>query len=1433
MRVALKVTLALIGVTVLAFGAAVAYVLYSDTGRSWLEQEVESRVAAAFAEGVSVRLVGLRVVPLGQLHLDSLILTDSAGARVGVLNNLKMRYAIRTLFDQELYVRSLFVDRAELDLRQDTSGAWNTGRLFAASGTAGGPPSGGAPWRFRVDTMDLADASATITRPSDTLRLRDLSLALGASDFRSGTQVANVAIAALSGTLDDPALRFRTVGGRFALHEDSLLFDFPVLEANASRAALVGHLVLPPGSGDPQVDLQLRAQPLQVADIAFLSPLLPRSAVVSGLVRVINGSEPGTYRAELRELDVQSPDSRLRGRLVAVLRDTLEIRDLDITAAPLDLRLLREILGDSVPPPPWDGAVRGRLRATGGPLHRFVLRPSSLEFEDRRVDGAQSRLTLSGTLNLVASDVTLAPLSVRLDSMDIRTIGAAVEVADSLQGYLTGALRLDGPVTHLRFRDLDLTHVDADLPTTRVRGEGFIAQETERTWLDAQLTLDSVGIASVGRAFSSEVLAGSAQGTLNVSAIRDSVALDLTLQGEGADLVFRGATSLDSTRRVLRGDLAVWNLNLRPFLPELEFPAHALTASATLGIDGSPDEASGPVSFTIDSTSRVAGIALHTGHGQLVLEPGGIRVDTLMLAGALGHLEARGRLSRDPALRDTLRFTASLDSVALLRGFLPDSLAEAWTDSLGGRATLRGVALGSLDTLDIRAEVSADSLRAGSYGVVSVEADVLLDGLPEATRGLVTMRARDIAGAGIPVHSAVLEATVREARWADISARIVAGDTLVATARADIHYMVDSLEVRLDSLTARSRDADWSLVRTSHLFQGPDRTVIDSLEMRSADGARFALDARLDSAGPIALTAQAVRVPLAHARFTRLIPAAINGLLTLDATVSGTVQTPEIHLTAAFDSGQINGEDAPGMRAQLDYADRVAVVEGQGQLMGADAFTVAAELPVDLALEARPTYAERLLEGPIYMRLAASAAPLEGIGALIPGVRNLQGGMDADIQVTGTWKDPEPRGIVLIREAAFAVPALRTGFRDALADISFTPDSVVIYRARVADERSLSDTASVEGAVIRTDQGWRADIRTVARNLRVIDDPRVAEADVSWQLRLRGPLNALTLGGDVMVPQANVFIGRQERRALQLDEDEAASAEAARYAPRLEGLRVRLGNEVRLRSPEANVQLTGEVAVTGTLDEPDVRGEIFAARGTYRLNLGLLQRTFTVDSGFVRLNGPLSNPPTLDIRTSYVVRQSDREDVVIGARLTGTVEEPRLTLSSNDLGTTANETQIISYLLFGAPTFALDGQSASAVRLATAALVPSLGGAAERALGARLPFLSELQVVTVAGDSPQDFTLNSFEGLLNSFALTAGTQIGTDSYLRLSGGVCRGENRAAQSLPAWFGVAAEYRPRERLSAELSLAPGSAPCNRIGTFTQIYQLGLDLYRDWRW
>ncbi len=1436
-RIALLSAAWLLGLTLLALAAGSLF-LQSDRGQQWLRERIEVAIAGAMGGRGAVTLYGLRLVPVGRIAADSIVVTDREGTTVVSTGAFKARFAIGALLDRQLVIDSLRLTDPSFELVKDSSGAWNIAGLVPKSEDTEQP---GRPWTLRIESLAVTGGSVRMTQPDSLPKLppvkrtiTGIDVTLGPSTFAPNDRRGSFAVERLALVSSAPPLDIRDAAGRIEVFADSAQLDLPRIAMGNSAMAIRGTVGFAKGAQDIRLALDLEASRVDLADIAWINDLIPKSGSGSATMRIENTPTPGGIRYRFTDLAVSATGTELRGRMLMDIGpgDDVALRDLDMLASPLDLRLVREIFGDSSPPPPWDGTVRGRLRARGGPLTSWRIDPTTLVFEDRRVGSAQSRFTIAGTLDLLADQAIFKPLDIRIDSMDVRTAGGVTDIADSLQGYLTGRVQIVGPLDNIVFRDLDLLHIDGDLPRSHVRGEGRISDDDAKLWLEARLTLDTVGVASLGRAFSSEELAGTLHGSVEVAVTGDSTALSLVLGGEAGDLVFNGATSMDTTLLVLQGELALWDFDASKLLPALVMPSHSITAHATLGINGPWEEPTGPVEFTLDSSSTIATLHFDEARGSLALEAGGMRIDTLVARGPIGELSARGRLSRDLALRDTVRFAVDVNDLMQLRGLLPDSLATAWVDSLHGHAQLTGTALGSLDTMDVRVVLSADSIQVGSYGVRRVDADLLLDGVPSATHGLVTFDAVDVVGAGLPVHRISAEATVREAAWADASMRLVAADTLFASARADIHYMGDSLEVRLDSLNARTEDARWSLLQPATIFSGPDRVVVDSLELRSADGARFAMNGRVETDGKLAMEAHALRIPLAHARFSGLMPSRVNGELTFDALAEGTVDAPQLALDVRLDSTRVDGRMAPELTIQGTYAERVAALTVGARTMQRDAFTLTAELPIDLSFRGQ-SFSERWVKSPLFVRLIADGSPLAGFEALMPGVRDLRGGFDADVQITGYWDALEPRGILLARDGAFTVPALGTGFQQLDMDVGLAPDSISIYVARLADDRSSSDTASVTGSIARVNGIWRADLQTVARALHVIDDPRIAEADVSWNMRLHGPLDSLSLGGDVTVPAANFFIGQQQRRVLQLEEDLAADSASASYAPVLEGLRVRLGNEVRLRSPEANVQLTGQVAVVGTLDAPDVRGEIFAERGSYRLDLGLLQRTFQVDSGLVRLNGPLSIPPNLDIFTSYTVRQAQREDVHITARINGTTDQPRLTLGSSDLGTTASDTEIISYLLFGAPTFVLDGQRGSAVRLATAALIPSLGGAAERALGARLPFLSELQVVTIAGDSPSDFTLNSFEGLLNSFALTAGTQVGTDSYLRFSTGVCRGENRAAQSLPAWFGIAGEYRPRERLSAVVSLTPGSAPCNRIGTFSQIYQLGVDMYKDWRW
>ncbi|MDH5233364.1 MAG: translocation/assembly module TamB domain-containing protein [Gemmatimonadota bacterium] len=1440
LRVALVVALGLtLGLAVLIIGGGTLF-LRSARGGEWVRAEIEASLQGALGARGSAHVGAIRLAPIGTVAVDSVVVRDADGALVLGTGRVSGEVDLWPLTSRVAQLRNVEVDRPEAHLVQDRAGHWNISQLFVDSLAIGSRKGGPAAWRVVLDSLTVRNGTLTTVRPArDTgvvrARYRSLSLALGRSQFDNGTGAGHFVVQHLAVTSDAPPVVLQHAAGSVDLWQDSLRFDFPLVRLPATVARLDGGLRWDARAPAQRLAVTIRSDSIGFSDIAWITSLVPTEGRGRARVRITDGLADGAMRYAIDSLDASAAASRLRGGFTAEVGETVAIRALDMRAEPLDFALVHELFGDSVPAPPWDGVVRGRLRATGGPLARWRIDPSTLEFEDRRAGGARSRLTISGVLDLTTTPTRFAPLDVVIDSLDVRAAGAVVTRADSLHGFLTGAVRLVGPLDDYAFSALDLTHVDGAKPRTVVRGSGRIATDTTRTWLEGDLAFERLGLAALGPVLSAEPLRGTAAGRLTVRARGDSVALEAAFTDGDAHLTFRGATTLDTARLVVLGEAAVERFDANRYLAQRKLPAHRLTGGASLGVDGTWTEPAGPLDITLDSTSQVGGLAISDARAVLTLEPGGLTADTLIVAAPLGHLSARGRLSRERAPRDTLRFEATIDSMALVRGFLPDSLAAAWADSLGGRARLSGLAFGSLDTLDLRVEWQGTGLQAGGTRVDSASGEALLLGLPAATRGLASFDATRLVLGGVPIAWLASEMTVRDPTWADASIRLVAGDTLVATARADVRWTADSMHVRLDSLDATSRGMAWHLEQPALLEYSPAGLALDSLRLRSTDGARLDVVAALDSAGPVRGSLHARRVPLAHFAFTGLMPPDVAGRVTFDAELAGTRRAPTLQSTGSLDSVRVENVPAPNLGLRANYDRRMLDIELRGRSADTaslrDAFLLTAALPLDLTLESR-TLAQRKLPEDVFIRFVADGSPLAGLEAVLPGVHEIRGGFDADLLVSGRWGALEPRGVFLLRDGAFAVPSLRTGFRDVLMDVALTPDSVIFHRVRLEDEHATGDTASLEGAFYRTGTKWHADIRTYARNLRVIDDPNLAEADASWQLRLRGVVDSLVLGGEITVPTANAFIGRQ-RAVLDVSTEAPAPSVVSRYVPRIDDLTIRLGNEVRLRSAEANVQLTGDVAVTGTLSDPSARGEIQATRGTYRLDLGPLQRTFHVDSGVVRLNGPLDIPPALDIHTSYLVRQADREDVTIGARLTGTVREPRLVLSSADLGSTASETEIISYLLFGSPSFALDNNGTWAVRTATAALVPSLGGAVERALGGRIPFISELQVTTVAGNSPTDFTLNSFEGLLNSLALTAGSQVGTDSYLNVSAGVCRGENRAASSLARWFGVAVEYRPREKLSAVLSLNPGSAPCNRVGTFSQIYQFGLDLYRDWRW
>jgi len=98
-------------------------------------------------------------------------------------------------------------------------------------------------------------------------------------------------------------------------------------------------------------------------------------------------------------------------------------------------------------------------------------------------------------------------------------------------------------------------------------------------------------------------------------------------------------------------------------------------------------------------------------------------------------------------------------------------------------------------------------------------------------------------------------------------------------------------------------------------------------------------------------------------------------------------------------------------------------------------------------------------------------------------------------------------------------------------------------------------------------------------------------------------------------------------------------------------------------------------------------------RGRYTLAIGTINREFEVVSGNVQFQGTPDINPVIDIVAANRVRTGTTGaggDLTILVQITGTMQNPQLRLTS-DTPVPLSESELLSYLIFGRPTFELGG----------------------------------------------------------------------------------------------------------------------------------------------
>src|SRR5205814_5425024 len=240
-----------------------------------------------------------------------------------------------------------------------------------------------------------------------------------------------------------------------------------------------------------------------------------------------------------------------------------------------------------------------------------------------------------------------------------------------------------------------------------------------------------------------------------------------------------------------------------------------------------------------------------------------------------------------------------------------------------------------------------------------------------------------------------------------------------------------------------------------------------------------------------------------------------------------------------------------------------------------------------------------------------------------------------------------------------------------------------------------------------------------------------------------------------------------------------------------------MGNDVWLRSNEANIQLAGSVRLSKRRNLYLVSGTLQAVRGTYRLKVGPVSREFVVAQGTVHYFGTPDQDAALDIEAKHVVHPVPtpgfpNEDITVVAHITGSLLVPKIALvaEKQDL----SQTELISLLLFGKRTVDRGGAQ---------------GGIADQRAVIQSAFSvlsGEIEQTIVSGGVPVDYVEIQPGGggqgtPLSSLQLAVGRQLGPKTFLVVNAGYCQGGQ---------LGLSLQFRISPEWRTEASFAPVQ-PC----------------------
>jgi autotransporter translocation and assembly factor TamB len=948
--------------------------------------------------------------------------------------------------------------------------------------------------------------------------------------------------------------------------------------------------------------------------------------------------------------------------------------EIDARAEPLALGALTELFP----------ALPFRTATLSGPIHLAGT-----------AEEVSFRTDLSGSAGAIAAfgSVTLGePLAFDVSGrLEAFRAGGIVTREVPIEGPLTGTFSAKGSLEDFAF-DVDLAQ-----PEGRFALGGRVHRPGGALQVDAEGTVTNFRLGLlVGRP---ALFPAPMSGPIRVSGgARQPYRFDVDLTGVGSRLSLVGSYAPGAVPAYsASGTVAGLDVHQMPGAGAL--PPTNLVASFAVEGRGTTPETLATV-FRIDAAgSTVAGKPLRTGVAAGAVSGGVLRLDTLGLDYAGTRLAAAGEWGLTHPAAAPLRFSlASTDLSQWTPVLLELDIADA---RLAGSLSAQGTIRGSLEAPALQLAARGRGLRYQGWRAQTLTIDGVASREAEGWTGQGTVAAGDAVLADVPFQSLRVEAFAqptaislglfaRRDRDTDV--------TLSGTVELTPERRVEG--IALQRMVLRLRDAAWQLAQPTVVRYGAAEGVrVDNLVLRRSGAAEGSIEVSgvVPPSGVADLRVHLSGVDLADAR--RIVPDApdLAGVLALDAEITGPVADPVVVLDGRSDAFRYGEAPLDTVALSARYAAQRLSAQVGAWAFARQAAFAEVSLPMRFALaELRPEFAVLETE-PIAARISADSLPMRLLTTAVPQLRDGAGVIDGEIVVSGTPQRLDLSGSAQIEGGALTIVPLGARYDDIQGRISLAENVI-----RIDSLRARSGGTAVLAGTIRMDDRTRPQLFLSAamRDFRPANDEALTTVAATGELNLSGRMPEPVLTGRITLTDGIIAVPNLgDQRPLEITDLEVggigADTASASFAAagllgqlRVEGAEIVIGEGVWIASNEARVQIGGDLLVFRAGQEMRIFGDLTAQRGSYTLRIGPLTREFDVVSGQVRFFGTPDPNPSLDITAAHRVRAATGTSLNVLVHITGTLQFPRIQLTS-DAATPLAESDLLSYLIFGRASFEL------------------------------------------------------------------------------------------------------------------------------------------------